>query len=149
VQVEFGNPKKRDCAGLGICNLEMLGHQWPARKACCEHRRAVGHLSYIRSGNEFVLQFRRSDLDDEAYARHFVAGAFLLEEDFSIPPAVVQACGLPRSALFPRGQYPFLEWEEQLRISFPNTPVALRAFPMTNFPGLGLNTIAASLLTKY
>ena len=140
VHVEFGNPKKRDCAGFGICNVEMTGSQRQAQRPCCEHCKAIGHLSYVRPGNRLVLQFRRTDLTNKAYARHFAAGAFLLEEDFSIAPAIAQACGLPQSAVFLRGRYPFREWGGNLQISFPNTSVASHAFPILSLPRIRLNS---------
>ena len=139
VQVEFGNPKKQDCAGFGICNVEMIGHQRPVQRSCCEHCKAIGHLSYVRSENGLVLQFCRADLTDKTYARHFAAGVFLIEEDFSIPPAIARACGLPQYAVFPRGRYPFRKRGERLQISFLNTPVASRTFSTSCLSLIELN----------
>jgi hypothetical protein len=138
VQVEFGNPKKRDCAGFGICNVEDASHPQLVRRACCEECKTMAHLSYIRLNKRLVLQFRHADLSSKAYARHFAGGAFLIEEDFFVPPAIVRACGLPLGAVFPRGRHFFREEGGHLKISFSNIPMASRTFPIASLPQIGL-----------
>lgn len=139
VQVEFGNPKKLNCDGFGICTVEMAGHEQLAQRSCCNHCNAMAHLSYVHSGNALILQFRRRDLTDKAYARHFAGGAFLIEEEFSVPPVIARACGLPQPAVFPRGRYSFKESGGRLRIKFPNTVTASRVSSLSDLPQISFN----------
>lgn len=136
VQVEFGNPKKRDCAGLGICNVEMIGHQRLTKRPCCEHCKATAYLTYVRRDNEIVLHFRRADLTDKAFARHFKDGVFRVEEDFFLPSSVARACGLPRNAVLPRGRYHLRGSEGHLQVSFLHSPAPSLALPMHSLPHL-------------
>lgn len=139
VRVEFGNPKKLDCAGVGICNVEMGGHLQPSYLSCCNDCKAIAHLSYSRRDNHIALQFRRADLTDKAYARHFASGVFFIMESLAVPPSIARACGLPLRAVFLQGRHEFKEQGGFLVLKIPNAPLAVRPATGLYLPQITLN----------
>lgn len=125
VNIEFGNPKKLNCQGLGICNVEMAGILPGAHLGCCDGCSTTALLYNSPFNQEVSLQLRRRDIHDCAYARHFSDGRFRIEEEYVLPSSVTRACGLPSGASLKRGIYPFEEKGGHIRIKFPAVVAAI------------------------
>jgi len=119
VNVEFGNPRKRDCRGVGICNVELAG-SLPSLNACrCKSCSSPAFLSYTPRNNKIQLHFRRKAISYQVYHQQFRNGLFRLEEDYIFAKDFVRKCGLPTDARIKRGLYPIQEKGDHLRIYFP------------------------------
>ncbi|MEM9261748.1 MAG: hypothetical protein AAGA62_19055 [Bacteroidota bacterium] len=119
VNIEFGNPKKLDCQGLGICNVEMAGISPSASSSRCSRCVTKALLYYSPIDQKVSFQLRRRDINDCAYARHFDNGRFRVEENYLFPASLTLACGLPSGATIKQGIYPYQERGGHLRIQFP------------------------------
>ncbi|MBC6996646.1 hypothetical protein QWY85_08975 [Neolewinella lacunae] len=119
VNVEFGNPKKKDCQGLGICNMDFSGTPVRALGACQGCRRTGAMVYYDGRAGKVELHFRRRDICAGSYARQFKGGRFTVEEHFHFTPALAQHCGLPEGSTILRGQYAYEEKGGHLRILIP------------------------------
>jgi hypothetical protein len=119
VNVEFGNPKRRNCEGMGICNVELAGSVSSLRAHRCKACFSQAFLSYSPRKGRVQLEFRRRDISSRAYTTQFKNGLFRVEEDVAFPQELIQACGLPKDAIIKRGLYPIQEKGGRLRFVLP------------------------------
>ncbi len=119
VNVEFGNPKRRNCEGMGICNVELAGSLRSLQSRRCKACFAQAFLSYTPNKGKVQLEFRRRDISTKAYKKQFSNGLFRIEEDVVFSQVLIQACGLPKDAVVKRGLYPIQERGGRIRFVIP------------------------------
>lgn len=118
VNIEFGNPKKRDCEGMGICNVELADAS-KSINACCRACFSLAFLAYSPEMEEVQLLLNRKDVSYRAYKKQFSDGLFRVETDFVFSLDLIRAFGLPEGAAVKQGAYPVQEIEGKLCLSFP------------------------------
>ncbi len=115
MNIEFGNPKRRDCEGMGICNVELAGTMNTLRAHRCKACTVQAFLSYTPRNGKVQLEFRRRDIRTCTYNKQFKNGLFRIEEDVAFPEELIQACGLPAESSIKQGLYPIEEKGGRLR----------------------------------
>lgn len=119
VNVEFGNPKRRNCEGMGICNVELTGSVRSLQSDRCTACFSQAFLSYSPRNGSVQLEFRRRDISTRAYSLQFSNGLFRIEEDVVFSQELIQVCGLPKNAIVKKGLYTVQEKGGRLRFALP------------------------------
>lgn len=88
VEVVFGNPVRKDCAGHGICRIQPFGcKESKNRCADCEAARAYLHIEPQKSIMFFY--FFQESITRCAATRYFEKGVFRIDEPVLIHPVIL------------------------------------------------------------
>lgn len=110
IEIEFGE-SKRNCAGLGICRIDIYN---PKKKNenNCQISRAELTTSGLRS-EKIIIAFHKSTLCAKAYKQYFSSAFFWVNQCYEIKNSIRLALQTKRQSIR-AGCYPVIETEMQL-----------------------------------
>lgn len=106
IEIEIGR-RKRECKGLGICNVSIDGKviNWGSEPS---KARAV---AWIEGGN-LRVEFDKNTIESGTFQTFFASDYFKMEEEFDLPAEVASALGIS-SYTIKAGTYPFAQSAER------------------------------------
>jgi hypothetical protein len=114
INIEFGNPKK-NCRGFGLCTFEISFFDAPVPSGL-PFTTAVSE-AYFDDENHFITEFKKSNTKSETITT-YLNQKFIVEEDFQIPRAVLDALQYKGNVTIKAGQYDVKDTGQTLVVKF-------------------------------
>ncbi|MCX6235087.1 MAG: hypothetical protein NT175_10270 [Bacteroidetes bacterium] len=114
LEIEFGNPNK-DCRGFGICHFGISFIDAPVPSGP-PFTTAVSE-AYFDDENHFVTEFKKSNTKSETITI-YLNQKFIVEEDFQVPRAVLDALQYKGNVTIKAGQYDVKDTGQTLVVKF-------------------------------
>lgn len=116
-EVDFGNPRSKDCLNFGICRINFFnGKSFNLLPSCCPNR-AYGFIR-LNGQCRVELVFPKGNMAPATLEKHFGSGWFTVEEACHLPKQMADELGLS-SFTFQPGRFPIWEENETLHVYFP------------------------------
>jgi len=110
IEIEFGE-SKRDCAGLGICRIDLYKPKLKNEKRC-QISKAELSTSGLRS-EKIIIAFKKSNLCSKTYNQYFSSAFFWINQTYKLKKTIRVALETNRQCI-PTGCYPVIETDTQL-----------------------------------
>jgi hypothetical protein len=115
-EVDFGNPRYKDCRYLGICRINYYNSASPSLMPSCCPNRARGFIRrWEETGVELI--FPKENMAPATLERHFGSGWFTIVDAYELSADMAQRLGIAGFTFEP-GRYPVRELGNSLHIVF-------------------------------
>lgn len=115
IKIEFGRPKK-NCTGFGICSIQFVFDLQAILESLLEHTEPDVGYGYpaVDENDRLVVKLVKNASLPATLSKYFTKGIFVVEEDYVIPPEVVDAIGLPPGYVIKKGSYKYSETQNNI-----------------------------------
>ncbi|MEM6320175.1 MAG: hypothetical protein AAF960_21065, partial [Bacteroidota bacterium] len=111
-EVEFGNPKTKDCRNFGICRIHAIGKTKYNNKESCQGCTTIAKIT-VFNRHHVAMDFLQSHLPAHVYQKYFSTNAFLVNEDYQY----TSEDGTLNFTI-PKGRYPIRKKSRLFKVIF-------------------------------
>lgn len=115
--VEFGNPKTKDCRNFGICRIHALVKTKYNNKRSCKKCSTITKIT-VFNRHHVSMDFLRSNIQSCTYKKYFATNTFRIEEAYTYTSEKEE-----HNFKITKGSYPIIKGKQLLKVIFKSNTV--------------------------